>query len=287
MPWREPPLSFDDFKSLINSLYSVAVQREYLAVRSNRLVEMVFGHIDEFDSQEGATRLQAMRAANCLKILGKGVIRVVHRVEDARESNDLVQKVVARCELAQGSAPDSEDSRGETESETGENANGQKGILDLSNCQLMQVPDAVFYMMRNTPLIECNLSSNVISKIPPKLPTKFAFVKRLNLSNNRMSTLPDEMRELSQLEMVDISNNSFISLPQCLFAAPRVSDINAKKNFITDVDVEIVTSAPKLNHLCLEDNPLTRATEQALGEVKSIQIVITPRELEEWEDLTA
>ncbi len=49
---------------------------------------------------------------------------------------------------------------------------------DLSHCQLMQVPDAVYYLMRNTPLVACDLSSNVITKIPPKLPAKFSFIKR-------------------------------------------------------------------------------------------------------------
>ena len=36
----------------------------------------------------------------------------------------------------------------------------------------------------------------------------------LNLSHNRLSTLPDEISECTQLEKVDISHNSFISIPQ-------------------------------------------------------------------------
>ena len=36
-----------------------------------------------------ASRLQALRAASCIKVLGKGVIRVVKRVDAARESNKL------------------------------------------------------------------------------------------------------------------------------------------------------------------------------------------------------
>ena len=50
-------------------------------------------------------------------------------------------------------------------------------LSDLSHCQLVQVPDAVYYMMRNTPLVACNISSNVITKIPPKLTVKFSFIK--------------------------------------------------------------------------------------------------------------
>ena len=51
---------------------------------------MVFGEfIDNNSPRDEASRLQALRAANCIKILGKGVIRVVHRVDDARENNNL------------------------------------------------------------------------------------------------------------------------------------------------------------------------------------------------------
>merc|ERR1712223_1720125 len=64
-----------------------------------------------------------------------------------------VQKVVVRCEDAE--------------------ENG--GKLDLSNCKLIQVPDALYFMIeeRNIEITACNLSSNVVKKIPPKFPTKF------------------------------------------------------------------------------------------------------------------
>ena len=41
---------------------------------------------------DGLARLQTMRAASCIRILGKGVIRVVHRVDDARESCRLGER---------------------------------------------------------------------------------------------------------------------------------------------------------------------------------------------------
>ena len=54
---------------------------------------MVFGDfgggLDNAGPRDEASRLQALRAANCIKILGKGVIKVVHRVDDARENNSL------------------------------------------------------------------------------------------------------------------------------------------------------------------------------------------------------
>jgi len=251
-------LQFEDFLSIVNSLFSNELAAQYLHERRARFDrdEMVFGDftgggggLDNRDNnqRDEASRIQALRTANCIKILGKGVIRVVHRVDDARENN----------------------------------------ALDLSDCQLMQIPDAVYFMMRNTSLLACNLSSNVISKIPPKFPTKFSLITELNLSSNRISTLPDEIAECTQLEKVDISQNSFLQVPNCLLSLPALVRLNARNNFIADVDIEMVEGASNtLEYLNLEENPLTRETQEALASFNTIRIMVTPREMEEWEDLS-
>merc|ERR1719309_1918553 len=111
---------------------------------------MVFtGEFDMEGAGQESNRRMAMRTARCVKILGKGVVKVVHRCDDAKENNNL----------------------------------------DLSDCQLMQVPDAVYHLMRNVTLSGCDLSGNVISMIPPKFAISFNLLTELNLSNNRMSNL--------------------------------------------------------------------------------------------------
>jgi hypothetical protein len=86
---------------------------------------------------------------------------------------------------------------------------------------------------------------------------------------------------------VDISHNSFISIPQHLFSLPALISLNARKNFIADIDVEVLlNSTSTLETLNLEDNPLNRDCQENLATVESIRITMTPRELEEWEDLS-
>ena len=106
---------------------------------------------------------------------------------------------------------------------------------DLSGCKLIQVPDALYFMIeeRNIEVLACNLSSNVIKKIPPKLPSKFSLITDLNLSFNKLSALPEEVSKWSQLETADISNNKFDSLPACLLSLPKIIQINAANNSIT------------------------------------------------------
>lgn len=53
---------------------------------------MVFDN-NEYDRDanrnNAVARIQALRAANCVKVLGKGVIRIVRRVDDATENKNL------------------------------------------------------------------------------------------------------------------------------------------------------------------------------------------------------
>jgi len=169
-----------------------------------------------------------------------------------------------------------------------EDAEENGGKLDLSSCKLLQVPDALYFMIeeRNIEITACNLSSNIIKKIPPKFPTKFNNITDLNISNNKISALPEELSKLHQLETVDISQNLFVSLPNCLFNLPKIIQINASKNSITDVDVEMISTCESLENLNLKENPLTRDCQDNMSSIANKQILTTPREMEEWEDLS-
>ena len=111
------------------------------------------------------------------------------------------------------------------------------------------------------------------------------FFPDLNLSHNRMSSLPEEISQCTQLETVDVSYNTFISLPNCLFNLPKIIQINAKKNFIAECEVDLIRTCGSLESLNLEENPLTRDCQSKLELITTINIQLTPKEEEEWEDL--
>lgn len=96
----------------------------------------------------------------------------------------------------------------------------------------MQVPDAVYHLMRHTELKSCDLSGNVITKIPPKFAVKFSLITALNLSHNQMSKLPDEIADLGSLLRLDISHNTFIALPNAVYKIPKLEHLNASDNHI-------------------------------------------------------
>ncbi|XP_043274869.1 leucine-rich repeat-containing protein 40-like isoform X3 [Venturia canescens] len=157
---------------------------------------------------------------------------------------------------------------------------------DLSECQLMQVPDAVYHLMRHTELKRCDLSGNVITKIPAKFAFKFSLITELNLSHNQMSKLPEELAELQELESLDISHNTFIALPTVACRIPQLKRLLANNNSIIAVDIEQVRRSPVLEFIDLQQNPLPPRVHDLLGTLTEIRVEITPREVEEWEDLT-
>lgn len=189
--------------------------------------------------------------------------RMMAMMISTRMAGRAVIRVVGRCEEAQ-----------------------ENQELDLSNCQLMQVPDAVYHLMRHTELKTCDLSDNVITKIPPKFAVKFNLITDLNLSHNQMSKLPEECAELANLERLDISHNSFISLPHCSFKMPQLRSLKANDNHIIDVEIEYLTEAPSLEKVDLENNPLAPRIHDELSRITKIIVNLSPRQTEDWEDLT-
>ncbi|EAR55156.1 leucine-rich repeat protein [Photobacterium sp. SKA34] len=84
----------------------------------------------------------------------------------------------------------------------------------------------------------------------------------LDLTDNKLSQLPDDFAKLTKLRIVFMSNNCFTELPKILGACPNLEMIGFKSNQITTVDE---TSLPqKLRWLILTDNNITQLP-QSLG----------------------
>ena len=112
-----------------------------------------------------------------------------------------------------------------------------------------------------------------------------SFFAELNLSNNRISALPSEITNCSQLEKLDLSSNSFVQLPSCLTDLPQLKSLNASKNFVAEVEVEAVAGS-SLETLNLEANPLSKSCYEEMSRLTTVRVLLSPREQEDWEDLS-
>ena len=68
-----------------------------------------------------------------------------------------------------------------------------------------------------------------------------------------------------------------------------IKNINARKNYIADVEVEVILTSQNLETVNLEENPLNKNIFEELeksSSVSSVRIVLSARQQEEWEDLS-
>ncbi|MGR5062038.1 leucine-rich repeat-containing protein kinase family protein [Photobacterium sp. DNB22_13_2] len=90
----------------------------------------------------------------------------------------------------------------------------------------------------------------------------------LDLSNNQLSSLPDELSQLSKLKILFTSNNRFESLPEVLGQCPDLEMIGFKSNKIKQVPANSLP--PKLRWLILTNN-LIETLPESLGERPRLQ----------------
>ncbi|XP_022655075.1 leucine-rich repeat-containing protein 20-like isoform X1 [Varroa destructor] len=164
------------------------------------------------------------RPDDVVGVAGRGVVKVVHRCSNAAENQKL----------------------------------------DLSDCSLMSFPDAVYHLLRHTVVLHCNLSENVLRKIPPKLARKFSEITHLNLAHNRLASLPDELSELPHLEFLDVSSNDLMSVPWVIFRMKQLRILNLGGNHIVDIETELLRNLHADCEIHLENNPLSERSCQDL-----------------------
>ncbi|XP_064642508.1 probable serine/threonine-protein kinase drkD [Lineus longissimus] len=176
---------------------------------------------------------------------GRDVTKVVNRVEDAKEDKNL----------------------------------------DLSDCRLMKVPDAIFLLLKNTMLTCCNLSQNTLRSLPSKIGNRFTHLSALILCDNQLTRLPNEIDGLCDLKTLDISNNSFAVIPQVIYRLQTLKTLHAEKNIIADIDVEKMTLMNKLAFVDVQENPLNEELRDELKRVTNIKILLTEKEEKAFEDI--
>lgn len=109
--------------------------------------------------------------------------------------------------------------------------------LDLSNQNLTQVPKSVF---SQTNLTELDLSNNQLSGA---IPGEIRFLSRLevlDLSDNAMTGLPAEIGQLSALKTLDLSNNQLTGLPLELGNLSALSTLDLRGNDYSSYDLNLI-----------------------------------------------
>lgn len=130
------------------------------------------------------------------------------------------------------------------------------GVLDLSNQGITTVGPEVYNKTNTTTLI---LSNNSIKSLPSQMGnmTKLTVLK---IDNNALEgSLIGELRKMSQLQTLDVSDNKMTGIPAEIGQLRKLQTLDYSNNDITGIPNELADLSGNLKQLDLSGNPLTQA----------------------------
>ena len=129
--------------------------------------------------------------------------------------------------------------------------------LFLQKNHLRRITDKTFHGLNG--LLQLNISQNNLDQIDDDALSTSTFVTNLDISQNRLLSFPVTIRFLSQLQMLDLRNNTIRNLPT--LASMRTLDnllgLSLKNNSITVLQELGFSWAPNLQVLNLAGNEIT------------------------------
>ena len=110
-------------------------------------------------------------------------------------------------------------------------------VLNLSSKNLKSVPMDIF----NQPdLVQLDLSRNLLTGSLPTEVAKLQYLKVLDLSNNKFTSVPPELGNLRNLEVLNLSNNLITSLPYELGNLSNLKVLNISGNEYSEKDLLVI-----------------------------------------------
>ncbi|MEO1592156.1 MAG: leucine-rich repeat-containing protein kinase family protein [Cyanobacteria bacterium J06632_22] len=107
-----------------------------------------------------------------------------------------------------------------------------------------------------------------LTQVPPEIFDLAESLELLILSNNQLTSLPDEFAQLKRLKIVFFNNNRFTEFPQVLARCPQLSMVSFKGNNIAHIDEAALS--PHFRWLILTDNQLTQLP-RSIGKLNRLQ----------------
>src|SRR5271165_6024440 len=108
-----------------------------------------------------------------------------------------------------------------------------------------------------------DLSNLRLSALPEAI-GQLSQLKALYLSNNQLSTLPEAIGQLSWLQELNLYNNQLSTLPEAIGQLSRLQKLNLYNNQLSTLS-EAVQSLEKLEVLFLHGNPGLGLPDEVLG----------------------
>ena len=143
-------------------------------------------------------------------------------------------------------------------------------LLQLCNNQLKQV--TLSQNMIN--LVNLDLSVNLLSTLDSESFRGLTGLTHLGLASNEITEIKNEaFVDMSSLLVLDISNNKLFSLPAAVTSLTSLQTLDVSNNFISDISQEIISSMSGLWRLQMSGNILLNISEHLFTNLHSLQIL--------------
>ncbi|KAF7651735.1 hypothetical protein LDENG_00106040 [Lucifuga dentata] len=132
---------------------------------------------------------------------------------------------------------------------------GADDILDVSACELSEVPSSVFSICRVLQKKVLILHTNELRLLLPKGCdiSALATLKVLDLHDNKLTSLPDNIGKLASLQILNVEKNCLKVLPDSIGELQLLQTLNVKGNFLSELTTS-VGSLCSLRTLDLSEN---------------------------------
>lgn len=134
---------------------------------------------------------------------------------------------------------------------------GADDVLDISSCELSEVPSSAFSICKLLQKKAFILSDNQLKCVIPKGSTISSLVtlKVLDIHNNKLTSLPEDIGQLTTLQVLNVENNNLKGLPHSIGDLCSLKTLNLKGNQLTELPA-VVGQMRNLKTLDLRENDI-------------------------------
>lgn len=141
----------------------------------------------------------------------------------------------------------------------------ESGYLDLSDCDMMYVSDAIYLILKGYQIKGCNLRNNSLTKFPEKMVQRFNNMILFNVEGNAIAEVPDRVGDWTEMRKMNIAKNKLTTFPTGIFNMKQLTHLDLSGNNITEIDIDrLYASLPNLTQLTLSGNPVAETLRNEL-----------------------
>ena len=123
-------------------------------------------------------------------------------------------------------------------------------------------------------LVDLDFSGNRLEVLDSDAVLPFSQLNYLSLARNQLTAIqPSLFQQIPNLMVLDLSKNRLNSLPKALKSLVRLQTLDISENFVTDIDQDTIGLLASLWRLQMNGNLLTRIPEGTFNNLASLQIL--------------